>query len=56
MEVTKSIKDLIYQKSDANKIAAIAKENGMITIVMDGLIKAMKGTTALEEIIRVTKE
>jgi type II secretory ATPase GspE/PulE/Tfp pilus assembly ATPase PilB-like protein len=56
MEITKAIKDLIHKKANANQIAGAAKQGGMITLVMDGFIKAIRGTTSLEEIVRVTKE
>ena len=56
LEVTKTIKDLIHKKADAIQIAEAAEAQKMITIAMDGFIKAMKGITSLEEVIRVTKE
>jgi len=56
MEITQPIKELIHKKADAVQIAEAAKDGGMITLVMDGFIKAINGQTSLEEIIRVTKE
>lgn len=56
MEITQSIKELIHKKADAIQIAEAAKNEGMITLAMDGFIKAMDGRTSVEEIIRVTKE
>lgn len=56
LEITPTMKELINKKADALQIAKTAKELGMITLVMDGFIKAIKGETSLEEIIRVTKE
>lgn len=56
MEITQPIKNLIHKKADAIQIAEAAKDGGMITIVMDGFIKAVSGQTSIEEIIRVTKE
>lgn len=34
-------------------IADIAKKNGMITMVQDGLIKALEGVTSVQEVLRV---
>ena len=38
------------------EIEKAAKEEGMITMLEDGFIKAAQGYTSLEEILRVTKE
>ncbi|MBI2989970.1 MAG: Flp pilus assembly complex ATPase component TadA [Candidatus Magasanikbacteria bacterium] len=35
------------------EVAAIAKENGMLSMVQDGILKALAGVTSLEEIFRV---
>ncbi|MBU1180077.1 Flp pilus assembly complex ATPase component TadA [Patescibacteria group bacterium] len=56
LEVTQTIKNLIHKKANAVQIGETAKKSGMITMVMDGFIKAMKGITSVEEVIRVTKE
>lgn len=56
MEVTPEIADLILKGEPAKNISAMAKDQGMITILEDGFIKAKKGITTIEEILRVTKE
>ena len=33
-----------------------AKEEGMITMLEDGILKAARGITTIEEILRVTRE
>jgi type II secretory ATPase GspE/PulE/Tfp pilus assembly ATPase PilB-like protein len=38
------------------KITAQAKAQGMITLRQDGIVKALKGTVSIEEIIRETEE
>jgi len=38
------------------KITAQAKKQGMITLRQDGIVKALKGTVSIEEIIRETEE
>lgn len=55
LEVTKSIKALVVKKSDADVISRQAVEEGMATMLEDGLQKVVKGTTTIEEVLRVTK-
>lgn len=55
LEVTKNIRTLITTKSDADVIAQAAIEEGMTTMLDDGLDKVRKGFTTLEEVLRVTK-
>lgn len=56
MEVDEDIVHLINQKADANIIKDKARENGMLTMFEDGLLKAKLGMTTISEILRVTKE
>ncbi len=55
--ITKGIQELITNHTPANKIQeyAIAKE-GMLLMRQDGMIKALKGITTVEEVVRVTKD
>jgi type II secretory ATPase GspE/PulE/Tfp pilus assembly ATPase PilB-like protein len=55
LEVTKSIKDLITKRMDADVILQKAIEEGMTTMLDDGLEKVAKGLTTIEEVLRVTK-
>jgi len=55
LEVTKSIRDLITTRNDADVILQKAIEEGMTTMLDDGLEKVMKGLTTIEEVLRVTK-
>lgn len=56
LEVTEKIRDLIVKKSSNDEIHRAAREEGMVTMLEDGFIKAALGYTTLEEILRVTKE
>ena len=38
------------------RIAEIAEKDGMVTMMQDGILKALTGITSLEEVFRVTKE
>jgi len=53
LSVDESIKQLIVSKSSSKDIKAKAIENGMKTMVEDGFIKAVKGLTSIEEVLRV---
>jgi type IV pilus assembly protein PilB len=55
LEVTKNIRKLISEKVDSDVIAQAAKEEGMKTMLDDGLEKVALGMTTMEEVIRVTK-
>jgi len=56
LPVTETIKELIVQKATSDKINARAKQEGMITMVEDGFVKAAQGITSIEEVLRVITE
>jgi type II secretory ATPase GspE/PulE/Tfp pilus assembly ATPase PilB-like protein len=57
INISKALQDLITNRTPAIKIEeyAVTKE-GMLLMRQDGIIKALKGLTTIEEVIRVTKE
>ncbi len=56
LQATDAIKLLISKGGNATEIETMACQEGMITMLEDGFIKAAQGFTSLEEIIRVTEE
>ena len=54
--VSESIKALIVQKATSDQIQKQAQQEGMVTMVEDGLMKAAQGITSIEEILRVVSE
>jgi len=56
LEITKDISELIVKNASEEEIHKLARENGMLSIMEDGFIKAKNGITTIEEILRVTKE
>ena len=54
LKITPKIRELITQKMPEGKIKNIARQEGMKTLRENGLAKAIKGITSLEEILRVT--
>jgi type IV pilus assembly protein PilB len=56
LDVSEAIRSLILKRSSGTAITEEAIKAGMITMVQDGLIKALRGLTSLEEVWRVTRE
>ncbi len=56
LEITSAIKDLVSKNASADEIEAQAREEGMLTMVEDGIYKAAQGLTSIEEVLRVTYE
>ncbi|MFZ2664246.1 MAG: ATPase, T2SS/T4P/T4SS family [Patescibacteria group bacterium] len=55
LQMSDKIGEATLEKSPAGKIEQIAKEEGMITLMQDGILRALEGTTSLEEVMRVAK-
>ena len=56
LDVSEEIRELIIARSSSDKIQAAALAQGMTTMLQDGILKAIKGMTSLEEVWRVTRE
>jgi type IV pilus assembly protein PilB len=57
LPITKSIQNLINEGQPAAKIQEFAvKEEKMILMRQDGILKALRGLTTVEEVVRATKE
>jgi len=55
LKMSKAIEDLVLDKKSAGEIFTQAFKEGMITMKQDGLIKAIKGATTVDEVFRVTR-
>lgn len=51
-----NIQKLIMSNATSNQLQTQAISEGMVTIQTDGLIKALRGETTIEEVLRVSKE
>ena len=51
-----AMQKLIVSNATSNQLKSQAISAGMLTMQIDGLIKAIRGETTIEEVIRVTKE
>ncbi len=56
LHVTPAIRDLIIKGSVSDAIEAKAKQEGMLTMIEDGVFKAAIGITTIEEVLRVISE
>ena len=54
MALSDNLKEMIVAQAPEAEIAAIAREEGMLTLREDGLVKVRAGLTSLEEVVRVT--
>jgi type IV pilus assembly protein PilB len=51
-----AIQKLIMSNATSAQIQDQATSEGMVTMLIDGLLKAIRGNTTIEEVLRVTKE
>lgn len=56
LPVSEAVQQLITSNATSTTIQEEAIKEGMITMQNDGLIKALRGQTSIEEILRVTRE
>lgn len=56
LEMSEDIKQLILKSTSSNKITQAARNEGMTTMLEDGVEKVLSGITTLQEILRATKE
>jgi type IV pilus assembly protein PilB len=56
LKMTPTIKDLVMKGATGADIEAQAKKEGMMTMIEDGIFKAVQGMTTIEEVLRVISE
>jgi type II secretory ATPase GspE/PulE/Tfp pilus assembly ATPase PilB-like protein len=56
LKMSPTIKDLVMRGETSDKIEAQARLEGMITMMEDGIFKAVQGETTIEEVLRVVTE
>lgn len=56
LKVTPTIKEMILKGSSADEVEKRAKEEGMMTMLEDGIFLAAQGRTSTEEVLRVVSE
>ncbi len=56
LKVSSAIKELILRGAPGSEIEIQAKKEGMLTMLEDGIFKAVEGLTTIEEVFRVVSE
>ncbi len=56
LKVNQSIKELIIKGGTTEQIETQAKKEGMLTMLEDGIFKAVQGFSTIEEVLRVVSE
>lgn len=56
MKMSPSIKEIIMDGGTSAEVEKRAKEEGMMSMIEDGIYKAAKGITTIEEVLRVVSE
>ena len=56
LKMSPTIKELIMKDSTTGQIEEQAKKEGMLTMIEDGIFKAVQGVTTIEEVLRVVSE
>jgi type IV pilus assembly protein PilB len=54
MSLSEKLKEMTISRAPEPEIAAVAREEGMLTLREDGVSKVRAGNTSLEEVLRVT--
>jgi type IV pilus assembly protein PilB len=56
LEMSDNIRKAVVERKSMSEIQKIAMQEGMITMVQDGFIRALEGVTTIEEVLRVKNE
>jgi type II secretory ATPase GspE/PulE/Tfp pilus assembly ATPase PilB-like protein len=54
LEVTPAIARLVMKRANSQELLEAAMAEGMTTMRQDGVAKAMRGLTTLEEVVQLT--
>lgn len=54
MPVTDEIKEMVVKRAATDEIGRVAQREGMVPLRADGLLKAARGMTTIEEVLRTT--
>lgn len=56
LQVSSTIKDMVISGKTSDQIEEQARKEGMLTMIEDGIFKAARGITSVEEVLRVINE
>ena len=55
MLMTTQVREMTFRGETTEAIRRTARKQGMRTLFEDGMIKALKGLTTIDEVLRITK-
>ncbi len=55
MAMTSQVREMTFRGDSTEAVRKVARKQGMRTLFEDGMLKALKGLTTLEEVLRITK-
>lgn len=56
LKMSQSLREMVLAQKSSAELEAQAKKEGMMTMLEDGIFKAVQGVTTLEEVLRVVSE
>ncbi len=56
LKVTETLKEMIIKGATTSELEVQAKKEGMLSMIEDGIFKAVQGHTTIEEVLRVISE
>ena len=56
MGMTNTIREMTFKGEPTQALRKVARKQGMRTLFEDGMIKAMKGLTTIDEVLRITHQ
>jgi type IV pilus assembly protein PilB len=54
MTMSSQVREMTFKGESTQNLRKIARKQGMHTLFEDGMVKALKGQTTLEEVLRIT--
>ena len=52
--MTNQIREMTFKGESTQELRKVARKQGMRTLFEDGMVKAIKGVTTLDEVLRIT--
>ena len=56
LQISPTIKEMVMKSATADSVEETARQEGMLTMLEDGIYKAARGVTSIEEVLRVINE
>jgi len=55
MTMTPQVREMAFKGESTQTVRKLARKQGMRTLFEDGIVKAIKGITTLDEVLRITQ-